>query len=288
MGFYIFRFETVRINRKRGNIPDDDGITFGVMVNETDRGHGAGFFPAVVDGTVANTWDITVDGLPAYPARNRVNMSADWQIGPLEAAPSDGVVVVYTGTNVSDSGLSSLGTQKQDELEIKILNAIASKFVGLIAGAGLGEALGSAFSEAFDEAFSDPVGDLIGYRQQGPCNGPVFAGAVPFHGSDLDQLAMGPLTYTYFPGTSYPETRTSEFPGIRFTRSHTDRETHDSNVCGAIAETDVTFSVCRLPHVSVTTWAHRRFPGQLLRNGVRRLAPPNTAISIKSLLGVRP
>ena len=72
MGFYIFRFETVHIKRKRGNIPDDDAITFTVMVNQMDRGHGAGFFPAMVDGSVANTWDITVDGLPAYPARNRL------------------------------------------------------------------------------------------------------------------------------------------------------------------------------------------------------------------------
>jgi hypothetical protein len=187
-------------------------------------------------------------------------MSGDWQIGPLETAPSDIVDVVYTGTNVSDSGLSSLGTQKQDELEIKILNAVAKKFVGQVAGAGLGEALGSAFSEAFDKAFSDPVGDLIGYKRQGPCNGNVFAAAVPFRGSDLDHLAMSPLTYTYFPGTQYPETRTSEFPGIRFTHSYTDQATHDTSVCGGIAETDVTFSVCRLPYISVTTWAHRRFP----------------------------
>jgi hypothetical protein len=288
MGFYIFRFETVHIRRKRGNVPDDDSITFTVMVNQTDRGHGAGFYPALANGAVANTWDITVDGLPAYPARNCIHMTQDWQIGPLEAAPSDTVNVVYTGTNVSDSGLSSLGTQKQDELEIKILDAVAKKFVGLIAGAGLGEALGSLFSKAFDEAFSDPVGDLIGYKRQGPCNGNVFADAVRFSGSDLDHLAVAPLTYTYFPGTPYPETRTSEFPGIRFTRSYTDQATHDTNVCGAIAETDVTFSVCRLPYVSVTTWAHRRFQNQSLKNGLRRFGTPNTTISIKSLLGVRP
>jgi hypothetical protein len=288
MGFYIFRFETVHIKRKRGNIPDDDAITFMVMVDQSDRGHGAGFFPAVADGTVANTWDITEDGLPAYPAGNRFNMSGDWQIGPLEIGPSDTAYVVYTGTNASDSGLSSLGTQKQDELEIKILDAVAKKFVGLVAGAGLGEALGSAFSEGFDEAFSDPVGDLIGYKRQGPCNGPVFADAVPSRGSDLDRLAVGPLTYNYFPGTPYPETRTSEFPGIRFTRGYTDAATHDTDVCGAVAETDVTFSVCRVPYISVTTWAHRRFPGQSLRSGLRRLGKPDTTVSIKSLLGVRP
>ena len=133
-----------------------------------------------------------------------------------------------------------------------------------------------------------PLGDLIGYQRQGPCNGPVFADAVPFHGSDLDHLPVEPLSYTYFPGTPYPETRTSEFPGMRLTRYCTDQATHDTDVCGAIAETDVTFSVCRLPYISVTTWAHRRFPSQSLRTGLRKLGKANTTISIKSLLGVRP
>jgi len=288
VGFYIFRFETVHIKRKRGNVPDDDAITFGVMVNQTDCGHGAGFFPAMVDGTVAKTWDITVDGLPAYPASNRFNMTGDWQIGPVETAPSDTVDVVYTGTNSSDSGLSSLGTQKQDELEIKILNVVAKKFVGLVAGAGLGEALGSAFSEAFDDAFDDPVGALIGYKQQGPCNGAVFADVVPFRGTELDGLAVSPLTYRYYEGTPYPETRTSDFPGIRLTRSYTDAASHDTKTCGAIAETEVTFSVCRLPYVSVTFWAHRRFQAQSLKGGLRKLGKPYTTISIKSLLGVKP
>lgn len=288
MGFYLFRLERLDIKHKRGNVPDDDVITFTVMINQVDRGHGSGYFPAMVAGTAAYTYDITPDGLPAYPASNRVNMSGDWQIGPLETAPSDDVTVISTGTNTSDSGLASLGTQKQDELELKILDTVAKKFVGLIAGAGLGEALGSAFSSAFDRAFEDPVGDLIGYHRQGPCNGPVFAGAVPFRGSDLDNLAVGPLTYDYFPGTPYPETRISVFPGTRFTNSYTDAATHDTGVCGTVAETDVTFSVCRLPYISVKTWAPRRFPDASLRTGIRKLGKLNTTISVKSLLGVRP
>ena len=50
----------------------------------------------------------------------------------------------------------------------------------------------------------------------------------------------------------------------------------------------MTFSVCRLPYISVTTWAHRRFPSQSLKSGLRKLGKANTTISIKSLLGVRP
>ncbi len=288
MGFYLFRLEKLDIKQKRGNVPDNDVITFTVMINQVDRGHGAGFFPAMVPGTAAYTYDITPDGLPAFPASNRVNMSGDWQIGPLETAPSDDVAVVYTGTNTSDSGLASLGTQKQEELELKILNTVAKKFVGLIAGVGLGGTLGSAFSSAFDSAFKDPVGDLIGYHRQGPCNGPVFAGIVSFRGSDLDRLAMDVLTYTYFSGTPYPETRTSMFPGVRFAKSYTDAATHDTGVCGAVAQTDVTFSVCRLPYISVKTWAPRRFSNPSLETGLRKFGKPNTTISVKSLLGVRP
>jgi hypothetical protein len=288
MSFYLFRLETIGIKKKRGNIPDDDVITFTVMIDQVDRGHGSGFFPALVDNTVAYTYAITGDGLPAYPAKSRLNMSEDWQIGPLETAPSDNIGVIYTGTNTSDSGLSSLGTQKQDELELKILDIVAKKFVGLVAGAGFGDDLGSAFSNAFDKAFKDPVGELIGYQRQGPCNGPVFAGVVPFRGSDLDNLAVAPLTYNYFPGTPYPETRTSEYPGIRFTNNYTDASTHDTNVCGAVAETDVTFSVCRLPYISVKTWTPRRFSNPSLDTGLRKLGRPDTTISVKSLLGVRP
>ena len=64
------------------------------------------------------------------------------------------------------------------------------EFVGLVAGAGLGEALGSAFSEAFDEAFSRSCRGSHRLPAQGPCNGPVFADVVPFHGNELDHLTV--------------------------------------------------------------------------------------------------
>src|SRR5690349_2493511 len=134
MGFYLFRLETVKFDWKRGNVPDDDIVTFSVMVNERDGGHGSGFFPAIADGTEAHTWDITPDGFPAYPAKHTFNMSSDWQAGPLETVPSDIVNVVVTGTNMSDYGLSSIDTKKQDDMEIKILDTVAKKFVGLISG----------------------------------------------------------------------------------------------------------------------------------------------------------
>jgi hypothetical protein len=133
-----------------GNIPDDDVVSFTVIINQVDRGHGSALFQVMNTNTVASTDDITEDGLLAYAARNRLNISDRWEIGPLEIAPIDDVAVVYTGTNTSDSSLSSLGTQKQDELEIKILDIVAKKYVSLLLGAGFGDDIGSAFSEAYE------------------------------------------------------------------------------------------------------------------------------------------
>ena len=152
-------------------------------------------------------------------------------------------------------------------------------------GAGFGDDLGSALSDAFDKAFKDPVGDLIGYHRQGPCNGTVFVGVERFSGTDLDNLVLGPLTYTLYPGTPYPLNTFSPYPGIRFTRTHTDADSHDTEICGHIAETDVTFSIVRLPFISVRTWTGVRFPNAVLSAGLRRLRPQGTSFGVKSLLG---
>jgi hypothetical protein len=188
MSFYIFRLEKIYVKEKRGQIPDDDAVTFAVFINQLDRGHASGLFYSMVPGTVASTDDRVApeNWMLAYTARNRLNSSELWAIGPLEIMPSDDVAIVYTGTNVSDSNLASLSTQKQDELEIKIADVVFKRFVGLVTGE-LGD-LGSALSTAFNEAFADPVGSLIGYKRQGPCNGPVFVGAEPFKIGCLDPV----------------------------------------------------------------------------------------------------
>jgi hypothetical protein len=291
MSFYIFRLEKLHVREKRGNIPDDDVVTFGLVINQLDRGHASGLFYSMVPGTTASTDDRVApeNWMLAYPARNRLNSSELWAIGPLETMPGDDVTILYTGTNVSDSNLASLSTQKQDELEIKIADVVFKKFVGLIAGFGFGDDIGSAVSEAFNKAFADPVGWFIGYKRQGPCNGPVFVGAERLHGSDLDQLMVAPLTYTLYPDTPYPKNVVSEYPGIRFTPdTYTDAASHDTDICGQIAQTDITFSVSRVPFISLRHWVPVRFPGANLSSGLRKLGPPAASFSVKSLLGIRP
>lgn len=110
---------------------------------------------------------------------------------------------------------------------------------------------------------------MIGFQEQGPCNGPVFSDAVPFTGSGLDGLGS-PTT---------------------FTRSYTDAATHDTGRCGDIAETDVVFSVWRVPFVSVKQSVMDRFPPRYPGQygpGRRQYGKPGTTVSIKSVLGVLP
>jgi len=278
MSFYEFRFEKFHAIHKRGNIPDSDLVTFTVMINQIDRGHGSALFNVVTTNSVQSTDDVSADTpmYPAYPARNALNMDVGWTTGPFETAPNDEVVVIYSGTNTSDSSLASLPNQDQDELELKILNAIAKKGVAVVLGAGIGEELGSAFSEAFKEIFEDPIGDLIGYSRQGPCNGPVFSDARRLTGAELDNLNVGPLASDIGP---------YRYPGVRFTNHYTDEATHDSDVCGNVAETDVTYSLFRLPYVSVKDLMSRRFGG---RTSLRSIRETESAFSVKRALGISP
>jgi hypothetical protein len=202
-------------------------------------------------------------------------MSKTWAVGPLEIAPGDSVHVVYSGINTSDSGLASLTTQDQDKIQIRVLGTIAT--AALTGGLGLvGDVISSALS-----AIGDPIVKILGYEPQGPCNGLVFSDAVQFSGSGLDSLAMAPL-------------RAGDYPGMTFTRPYTDEATHNTEICGEIALTDVTFSVLRVPFISVRHWVPLRLERSVwqrpvfLNEGLRKLGQPGTTISIKSLLGVLP
>jgi hypothetical protein len=269
LSFYDFSLDNIHVKHRRGNIPDNDVVTFTITVNQLDRGHGTAVFPSM---------SASVDGVPAsaVPPNNRVNMGASWGIGPLEIAPGDIVHVIYTGTNISDEQLTSLSTKQQDEIELRILSAISTSAVAAITG-GLGlvsEAIAGAIG-----AIGDPVGKFLGFKAQGPCNGPVFSDAVAFSGSALDNLPM------------VQPTTPKGVPAISFTRTHTDEATHDKDKCGDIAETDITFSVFRLPFISVRELLGRRFPSTFPTQfgpGIRQHGQTGTPIGLKSLLGLRP
>jgi hypothetical protein len=110
------------------------------MVNQIDRGHGAGQFNGMVSGS---------GPIPdaAVPPSHTLNMAADWSIGPLQINPGDILTVTYSGTNISDEQLD-LSHEDQDKLELKIFDLIFA--AAATAGAG---AAASAAAE---------LGELIG------------------------------------------------------------------------------------------------------------------------------
>ncbi len=263
MSFYIFKLENIRVNHRRGKIPDDDVVVFTILVNQLDRGHGT----AIFHGMAASN-----EGIPcsAVPPNNRLNIDNSWQIGPLEIDAGDIINVVYTGNNISDTHLISLSTQQQDEIELKILNAIAAAGIAGIAGLGsVAEAIAAALG-----GITDPVAKLIGFKPQGPCNGPVFSGVLPFSGSGLHNLPM-----VAFPVNKNARPPLPALSRISFTHTYTDEATHNTHICDDIAETDITCSIFSMSFVSLTWSLSDRFPH--FRTGLRKFGKPGTIISVK-------
>jgi hypothetical protein len=275
MSFYAFRLDQIHAGNPRGQIPDNDVVTFSVLVNQIDRGHGAGFFPDLAAGSNCPAVAVT--------ANTRNGMSKNWIVGPLEIALGDTVLVVYSGTNTSDSEVDLSG---QGTIEIKILDSITSAAIGAIGGA-----VASAVTTVLG-LIGDPVGKFLGYSAPVPCNGVVFSDAVSFSGSGLDSLAFHPNDTPYVVGFLPGSGESGEFS---FTRSYTDEATHNAG-CGEVAHYDVTFSVLKVTSISVRSYLRWLFPGAWkdgvlvpdFSQGLRQLAAPHAAVSVKGLLGLRP
>jgi hypothetical protein len=72
--------------------------------------------------------------LPEVPPRNRKNINQRWEWLPYEFSSGDLIHVFYSGFNIADDHNITLDTQKQDQIELKILNAILTGAVGAIGG----------------------------------------------------------------------------------------------------------------------------------------------------------
>jgi hypothetical protein len=107
----------------------------------------------------------------------------------------------------------------------------------------------------------------------------VLAGSVDFTGA-----ALARLEYTDRPSLppAGPACRTSSI-----TRHYDDQLTHDTSTCGAVAQTDLTFTVLQVERaVSVRAYAARRgVTGAQL--SVRRLPPNAGPTSLRQLVGLR-
>ena len=156
------------------------------------------------------------------------------------------------------------------------MNKILGAAVGAIAGP-IGAAIGGVLG-----LIGDPVGTILGFEKQGPCNGLVFSDTIEFSGTGLESQAFQPSTIQDGFFVTLPNAGE-----VFFTRSYTDEATHNKDTCGDTASVEITFSVLRVPFVSVKNTILRFFNTNLI-DGLRRLAPPETAISMRSFLRLRP
>ncbi|TRU81185.1 MAG: hypothetical protein EWV76_03710 [Microcystis novacekii Mn_MB_F_20050700_S1] len=259
MAFYAFRLDRINVITPRSNHLDDDVVTFGVLVNQVDIGHGTATFPSLSSGSMTL--------LPEVPPRNRKNINQRWECGPYEFSSGDLIHVFYSGFNIADDHNITLDTQKQDQIELKILNAILTGAVGAIGGL-IGAAIGAVLG-----AITDPIGSLLGYQPPVRCNGLVFSDAVEFSGAGLDSLVMTVTSGDYR-------------PRITFTKRYTDETTHNDQ-CGEIAKTEIVFSIIKVSSISIRALLLSRFLNVSPKNGLRHLASTASTFSVKSLLGVR-
>ncbi len=196
MGFFSFQLTKVDPQSIRSRTTDIDLLTFGVLVNGRDQGHGYAVIPMWPGKAVESRSFFDGAAQNGHPY-GRDHMSEDWVIGPLYVEDTDKVEVVATATNFSDSTLPSMSQQEADRWSIKMLNIYYSVLVGnFISALGLtaiADYIGGATAAGAVAAFlADPVGTLLGYKPPGHCNGTVFSAKNNFTGASLGGLPSTP------------------------------------------------------------------------------------------------
>ena len=261
MSFYTFQLARIDAQSVRSNGPDDtDLITFAVLVNGRDQGHGTALTPVFPGVLQAN--DITQGALINGMPTSRNHMTDQWVIGPLWVQDTDQVSIVYSATNTNDSQLPTADQQQIDAWTVKFFDIVLSWLVGeFVSGLGLnpiteyiGANVGGA-AGAVAAFFADPVGTVLGLKPHGPCNGIVFAGKKEFTGAQLRQLPS-----TAVPAPDNPLNRGARLVGpsawSELTDHYTDEATHNNQVCaGSPAQTDVTIRITRYDYWSLEYWA---------------------------------
>jgi hypothetical protein len=278
MAFYTFQLASIAAQNIRSRTTDIDLLTFGVLVNGRDQGHGYSVVP-MWPRTVLKAQDIekaaAINGHPY----GKTHMSKDWVIGPLRIEDGDDVSIVYTASNTSDSNLPSAEQREVDEWTVKVLNVYYSMLVGsFVSGLGLtavAEFIGANVSSATAAFFADPVGTILGVEPTGPCNGTVFADAKAFTGASLRQLSSSQSQKTQHGVTL--NTASSE---LKY--HYSDEATHDKETCGDTAQTDVTLEVRRYDYWSMRFASN---PKWSLSSGIRRDFPNGGTFS--ELYGLR-
>lgn len=180
-------------------------------------------------------------------------------------------------TNTSDSQLPTADQEPINKWTIKLTNiylsVLVGQFVSALGPSALADYIGGHAAGTVAAFLADPVGTLLGYRPPGPCNGTVFASTGTFTGAGLVQA-------TTTPGTVMRWGQQVQSWSADLTETLTDATTHNTDVCGGLAETEITLRVTRLDH-----WSLRRWSGESLTQGVRLRHPSGG--SLKALYGLR-
>jgi hypothetical protein len=279
---WYYSFQLSRIHcietRSKGS-SDSNLVTFGVLVNQRDQGHGAIVAP-IFRGSSLTPADLMESArLNGYRATfSSAHMGPDWMIGPTEMRDGDGVGILVTATNTNDSQLPTGDQQKIDRMTLSAFNIYYSWMAGnFISGLGLGvitEFVGSTIGEAggaIGAIVADPVGWALGYEPQGPCNGLVFGANVSRSSRDLESLEWAPDPYQW---------ATGPVEMAVLTQSLDDSDTHPQQNCGPIARTEIDITVRRSQ-----TWSMRRQNWRDPVLSVRHSYP--SAAGLKAAAGIR-
>lgn len=281
MTFYTFQLSRVEAQNIRSRVTDIDLLTFGILVNGHDKGHGSALVPmwpgTVLTGNLIEQ-AAAVNGHP----HSRRQMTKDWVVGPVDVLDGDNVSLVYTATNTSDSQLPTADQRAIDEWTIKLLNIYYSILLGeFVSGLGLravADFIGANLTSAAVAFLADPVGTILGVEPQGPCNGTVFADAKEFTGAALKGLPSTPAQVTL----SGQTLRTNS---LELKHHYSDEATHDHRTCGDTAQTDVTVKIVRYEHFSLRMFAGLFWSEFGLAGGLRRRVPEGG--NLRELIGAR-
>jgi hypothetical protein len=276
--YYTFQLSRIHCIQNRSAQPNDiDILTFGVLLNKRDQGHGAAVVP-IFRGDSYNPDEInessTENGYGSTFLAD--HMARSWMIGPTEVRDGDDIDIVVTGTNTSDSQLPTADQQKIEEMELKAISVYYSWLLGQFASSlGLSviaEYIGSLIGQAggaIASFLADPVGKLLGWEPQGPCNGLVFGG-------DKDKISLSSrdieaLDWATDP-TPWP---TGPVDMAVITHSYDDSATHPAEHCGAIAQTEVDVTIRR-----DSTWSIRKQNWQEALGSMRQRYPGNASLKV--------
>ena len=290
MPFYAFRFDMLNSIFQRGKIADNDTVAFSVFVNQISRGGIAGLFIGMGSGDSVAAVEVPVDTATGAGVGNRIiNPNPGWSswiIGPLLIQPGDQVIVNYTGMNISTTDFDR-ESDAQGKFELQLLDTVIASVAGAaVAGLeGAASAIGGAILTWVKGVFPDFLGSLLSITGglTPDCDGLVFTDSISFIGSGLANLTYGVPTIYADINSSLPHATECSF-----TKQYDDSATHDSNNCGHIAETNVTYTILKVASLSAKYYLGRIFPGRDLDKGIRQLTTAGKKTSLLELMTAIP